>query len=310
MVWTSVAIAMVVVAALVDGVVVASRIRHVDVALPTARAGSGVTYLILGSDSRAAVPAGATGKTARFGTVEDFPGSRADVVLVVNVAPDGTSSAVSIPRDLLVQDERGYPRRLALTLVTGPQATVDALCRSLGIATSHLVMIDFSGFAAVVDAAGGVDVELPHPTRDRISGLEVETEGRVHLDGLQALALVRSRHPEQLVDGRWVAMDDADGAAARTRWAGVVFHTLQAAAARARVNPVLLQRLAWTLSGALTTDSGTGVFDLLRLARTAGAPVDLPGDAPADSVLGVEITPATRAALAGAGLDSGCTPRA
>jgi LCP family protein required for cell wall assembly len=293
-------------AVVADGLVVANRIRHVDIALPIAPGGAGENYVILGSDSRADLPAGVS---SRIGTTEQVAGARADVVLVVHVGPDGTPVTVAIPRDLLVQDEAGYPVRLTLTLLDGPQATVDALCRSLGIATTHLVIIDFAGFAGVVDAVGGITVDVPHPVRDQISGLDIRTAGAVRLDGLQALALVRSRHPEQFVDGGWAAMDDAAGAAARTRWAGLVFQTLQQAASRARSDPVLLQRLAWTLSGALTTDSGTGPFDLLGLARVAGPPVDLPADPMGGSALGVQVTSATRAAVAAAGMGGGCTAR-
>jgi LCP family protein required for cell wall assembly len=290
----------------VDGLVVVNRIRHVDIALPITRSGAGTNYVLLGLDSRADLPAGVT---SRIGTATQVPGARADVVLVVHVAPDGTAATVAIPRDMLVRDGAGYPMRLTMTFLEGPQATVDALCRSLGIATTHLVIIDFAGFADVVDALGGITVDLPHPVRDQVSGLEVRTAGAVRLDGLQALALVRSRHAEQWVGGAWVAMDDTAGAAARTRWTGLVFQTLQQGAARAKSDPVLLQRLAWTLSGTLTTDSGTGPFDLLGLARAAGTPVDLPGDPIGGSALGVQVTAATRAAVAAAGIGGGCTPQ-
>lgn len=304
--WTAAVLVVLLAAVVVDGVVLANRIRHVDIALPVTRPGTGSTYLVLGSDSRADVPAGTS---PRIGTTTEVPGARADVVLVVHIRPDGSSVTLAVPRDLVVINDDGYPRRLTLTLLDGPQSTVNALCRSLGIPTSHLVTIDFAGFASVVDALGGVTVTVPHPVRDRITGLAIPAAGSVRLDGAQALALVRSRQPEQLIDGTWVAMTDAAGTAARTRWSGVVFDTLRQAAARARTNPVLLQRLAWTLTGAITTDSGTGVFDLLGLAGAASTPVDLPVTAPANPVLGAQITPDTKQALAAAGLDGGCTPR-
>jgi hypothetical protein len=104
-------------------------------------------------------------------------------------------------------------------------------------------------------------------------------------------------------------LDDADGAAQRTRWAGLVFQSLQQAAARAKSNPVLLQRLAWKLSGAVTTDSGTGPFDLLDVASSAGPPVVVPAAALATDTLAQQATPDTFATLRSAGIDGGCTPR-
>lgn len=73
---------------------------------------------------------------------------------------------------------------------------------------------DLAGFADVVDAVGGVEVDVPEPVRDRAAGLEILRPGRQTVDGLTALALVRSRHPEHLVDGVWTpAPPDPEGRA-------------------------------------------------------------------------------------------------
>ena len=62
--------------------------------------------------------------------------------------------------------------------------------------------VGFDSFAGVVDAVGGIEVEVAHPAFDEHSGLLIETPGTVTLDGDQALAYVRSRHYTEVIDGR------------------------------------------------------------------------------------------------------------
>lgn len=259
-----------------DAALVVARVDHVEVRL---HPGPGTTWVLLGLDSRAELPAGAT--TADLGSPEDVPGSRADVVLVVH--DDGRRTVtVSVPRDLVVVTGQEVGR-LALTWLDGPQATVDALC-TLGIPTDHLVTVDLAGFAAVIDAAGGIDVDVPAPVRDHAAGLELTQGGRQHLDGATALALVRSRHPEELVGGVWVpAVVDPDGRAAA---AGAVLDALTESVQDSVLRPWRAQRSAWAASGAVTTDADTGVGDLIALARTDLGPLSvLPARAPAGDSL-------------------------
>ncbi|WP_369253871.1 LCP family protein [Geodermatophilus amargosae] len=282
-------------ALLADAAVLSDRVGQVDVAL-AADDSDGRTWVLVGLDSRAALPAGAD--PADFGTADAVPGSRADVVLVVHQT-DAGATVLSVPRDLLVDDGSG-PGRLALSWLDGPRATVGALCR-LGIPADHLVTVDLAGFAAVVDAAGGLDVDVPEPVRDRPAGLLVERAGRQHVDGATALALVRSRHPEHLVDDAWVpAPVDPDG---RATAAGTVLSAMVAQLQRSLVSPWRLQSVAWAASGALATDPGTSVADLAGLARTdVGAVAVLPAADPVAGTLPRLPTAQTAAAVAAAGL--------
>ena len=191
-----------------DAAVLTGRIDRLDVELP---AGPGETWVLVGLDSRAELPAGADGGGIRHR--EDVPGSRADVVLVVHSAGDRTT-VLSVPRDVVAAGD--VPGRLALSWLDGPQSTVDALC-GLGIAADHLVAIDLAGFAAVVDAVGGLDVDVPAPVRDPAAGLELAPPGSQHVDGATALAIVRSRHPEECVDGD---VDPGPGGPRRPRGGG------------------------------------------------------------------------------------------
>ena len=293
-----VVVALVVIA---DLVVLTHRLDRLDVDLGGGSGGSdGQTWVLVGLDSRADLPAGAT--AADFGSPEDVPGSRADVIVVVHRTAEGPH-AFSVPRDVVVRTDR-RPGRLALTWRQGPQATVAGLCQ-LGIPTDHLVTVDLGGFAAVVDAVGGLDVDVPEAVRDPAAGLLVPQGGEQHVDGATALALVRSRHPEHLVDGQWTpAPVDPDG---RASTAGTVLAALTGAARASLVHPWRLQRVAWTATGAVSLDPGTSPAELSSLADEdiGGIPV-LPVSDPLNGTLARDATDETARAVAEAGLS--CQP--
>lgn len=277
----------------VDAGVLAARVDRLDVDL---RTGDGTTWVLVGLDSRAQLPEGAT--VEDFGSPEDVPGSRADVVVVVHQSAEGTR-AFSVPRDAVVRTDR-RPGRLALTWLQGPQATVAGLCQ-LGIPTDHLVSVDLAGFAAVVDAAGGLDVDVPDPVRDPAAGLLLPRGGEQHVDGATALALVRSRHPEHLVDGTWTpAPVDPDG---RASAAGTVLSALTDALRGSLVRPWRLQQVGWAASGAVSLDPGTSVAELASLARADIGQIGvLPVSDPWNGTLGRRATDETARAVAAAGL--------
>lgn len=281
----------------VDAAVLSSRVDRLDVELGD---GPGTTWVLVGVDSRAELPAGAS--VSDFGTTEDVPGSRTDVVVVVHEDDAGTVTAVSVPRDVVVRTKAGVAR-LALTWLSGPQDTVAALC-TLGIPTDHLVAVDLAGFAAVVDAAGGVDVDVPEAVRDPAAGLLLDRGGRQHVDGATALALVRSRHPEHRDGDQWVpAPVDPD---VRATSAGTVLSALTAAVRGSAIRPWRLQAVAWAASDSLTVDDDTSVRDLAALARSGIGPVTvLPVAEPRGRSLARYPTSETRAAVAATGMSCG-----
>jgi anionic cell wall polymer biosynthesis LytR-Cps2A-Psr (LCP) family protein len=71
-----------------------------------------------------------------------------------------------------------------------------------GIEVDHFARIDFSGFADIINALGGVDVCVDNPVRDAKAQLDLPA-GCTHVNGDQALAWVRTRHTEEYVDGEW-----------------------------------------------------------------------------------------------------------
>lgn len=286
------------VAVCVDIALLAGRVDEVAVDLE-ADDSDGRTWVVVGLDSRAHLPAGAD--PADFGSPDDVPGTRADVVLVVHQTDAGTT-VLSVPRDLLVlRDQR--PTRLTLTWRDGPQATIDALC-SIGIDADHLVTVDFAGFAEVVDAAGGLTVDVPVPVRDPGAGLELPRAGVQHVDGRTALALVRSRHPQHHVDGAWTPVPaDPDG---RASAAGTVLGALVDSVRGTVVRPWRLQTVGWATTGALTVDPGTSLTDLAALGGADLSTVEVVPSDLRDGAIPVALpTAGTRAAIEAAGLSCG-----
>jgi hypothetical protein len=145
---------------------------------------------------------------------------------------------------------------------------VDGLCLTLHITSNHLVIVNFLSVADIVNKLGGITVHLPHPVRDPMADLYLDESGVVHLDGTEALALVRSRNPQWLIGGAWTTV--TDGSTQRTRWAGKVFESVLHSARLIGINPIKLQELAWAASGSLTTDGGTGLSSLWTLSRISG----------------------------------------
>ena len=178
--------------------------------VPSLAEGEGI-YLIVGSDSRENLPDDLEGS---FG---DFAGARADVIILAQVV-DGRRQLLSIPRDLRVEiPGQGVNKINAAYAFGGPDLLVETVATATGIRANHYLEVEFGGFAGIVDALGGIELEFPYAARDAKSGLNVEA-GTQTVDGATALAYARSRSYEELRDGDWVAQGGGDVArAARQR---------------------------------------------------------------------------------------------
>jgi LCP family protein required for cell wall assembly len=162
--------------------------------LPT----SGQNLLVLGSDSRAGSNGGLAGGS--------ISGARSDTALMIHI-PEGRASAtaVSIPRDTLVtrpdcvkSDGSTLPSKERVMFnsvysLAGPACVVKTVEKMSGVRMDHYLEIDFAGFKDLVDAIGGVTVNVKEPIRDKESGLDL-TAGSHKLDGTESLAFVRTRH--------------------------------------------------------------------------------------------------------------------
>jgi LCP family protein required for cell wall assembly len=148
----------------------------------------------------------------------DASGFLADTIILALQPGDGSAPLmVSLPRDLYVWNMcKGVFTRINTGLggcsgvASGSELLAIMVEDYTGIPVDHLARIDFSGFARVVDAMGGIRVCVDNPRRDLKSHLELETAGCRRVDGETALAWVRSRHPEELVGGSWKSIGGSD----------------------------------------------------------------------------------------------------
>lgn len=161
--------------------------------------GEPINVLVVGSDSRSSV----TEDAEAFGTPEMVAGQRSDTIMVLRLGPGRDAALLSIPRDLWVPLASGGMNRINVAFEQGADNLVRTVTAVLDMPIHHFVEVQFAGFRELVEAVDGVAVFFPAPARDTVTGLLVEAPGCVELDGEAALAYVRSRNYETLIDGRW-----------------------------------------------------------------------------------------------------------
>ena len=107
--------------------------------------------LVLGADA---------GSKSRQGTQ-----GRSDTIILIRTDPDNHKIALlSIPRDLRVEIPRHGTQKInAAYAFGGPTLAVKTVERVTGLRMNHVVVVDFSTFGEVVDALGGVTINVPHP---------------------------------------------------------------------------------------------------------------------------------------------------
>ncbi len=162
--------------------------RPTPIAIPLDEAllASRYTVLVLGEDSSLARRSGGTTIT------------RTDAMMVVSVSADRSSVvALSLPRDTVdipLGDGRIYRGKInGIAYELGPEAARSAMAALLDIEIDAYLKIDMDDFSWMVDAVGGVDVEVAARLYDPRIGVDLQP-GPAHLDGAQALAYVRTRN--------------------------------------------------------------------------------------------------------------------
>ena len=151
-----------------------------------------ITVLLLGTDRR-----------SQDGSVDNT-----DTLMLFHLDPNARRMVIlSIPRDVYVEIPRHGEGRINTAYAQGEQDGTGGLAlaretisTTLGIPVQHAALIDFHAFVSLIDAIGGVDVDVPYAISDPTypdSGIHYDPfylpGGHHHLDGATALKYARTR---------------------------------------------------------------------------------------------------------------------
>ena len=131
---------------------------------------------------------------------------RADTLMLIR-AGGGAFRKLSIPRDSFAEIPGQAPEKINAAFAFGGAALqIKTVEQFLGIEIDHVAIVDFTGLEDLIDAVGGVKVDVPVKLCADISGGAGGGQGgisiRLHkgentLDGEKALAYSRVRHASE-----------------------------------------------------------------------------------------------------------------
>jgi LCP family protein required for cell wall assembly len=173
----------------------ATPVTATPAATPTPLTGTSFTVLLLGSDN-----------DAKFATNQVLTQS----MILARVDPATRHvTMISIPRDLDVPLSTGGTDKIDKAyLYGGVDAAINTVEQDFGVHVDHYAWIGLLGLVHLIDQVGGVDVVASNPVLDDfypqdLSGSHPYLYERVavlpgpqHMDGMEALQYVRSRHDD------------------------------------------------------------------------------------------------------------------
>ncbi len=163
-------------------------------------AGNSLNILVMGSDKRL------DGSVA---------GMRSDTTMVVHISENRDRiEVISIPRDSMVYIPecktsngtvlpainramfnsafaRGWDN--GLDIASAAACSINTVQQNTGLRIDHYVVIDFEGYTGMVDALGGIEIDIPEAVDAPKADNLVLEAGPQTLTGHQALSLVRAR---------------------------------------------------------------------------------------------------------------------
>src|ERR1700732_3532181 len=225
---------------------------------------------MVGSTDRCAL----TVQNAAYGLCsQGVNGVNSDVIMILHADPAHHRLALlSIPRDLFIPNARSSgANKVDAGLSEGLTQVVAAVEEDFGIPIQHAVSLNFDQFANIVDSLGGINLSFPVSVFDAEAGLNVQATTGVHLDGTQALQVVRARHlqyksPSTTTTNAQYWPQESQSDLARIRRDHEFLRVLAAAVkAKGLSNPITDQQLVSGVVGQLTVDSGFSATDMISL---------------------------------------------
>jgi LCP family protein required for cell wall assembly len=133
---------------------------------------------------------------------------RSDSIVLVRTDPEhGRLALLSIPRDLRVDVPGLGPAKINAAFQVGGAALAVRTVRNFtGLPINHVMTVDFGSFVDLVDAVGGITVDVPAPIISNKFDCPLDTQaecdrwpgwrfgkGKQHMDGRRALVYSRIR---------------------------------------------------------------------------------------------------------------------
>lgn len=209
-----------------------------------------INLLVLGSDSRD----------------RKVVNSRADTIILAHLKGDRRKAQlISIPRDTWVYIPKSADGRYggtdgkinAALAWGGTPLMVRTIERFTGVRVDHVVLIDFAGFEEIIDALGGVDVQVDTSFTSIARPFRQFRTGTQRMDGAAALDYARQR--QQFPDG--------DFARIRHQQAVVKAVLNEAATGGLLTDPARLDAFLRAVAKAVTVDKALSIVQMAAELR-------------------------------------------
>ncbi|WP_080872523.1 LCP family protein [Oceanobacillus timonensis] len=156
--------------------------------------------------------------------------SRSDALMLATFNKEEKSvKLVSIPRDTYTYiPELGREDKITHAHAAGgPKATIDTVENMMDIPVDYYVRVNFHAFVDVVDAIGGIDVDVPYEfeesdSMDKRDAIHLQP-GEQAVDGEEALAFARTRKLDNDIERGKRQMEVVNAVADKATSLGSVF---------------------------------------------------------------------------------------
>jgi LCP family protein required for cell wall assembly len=209
-----------------------------------------LNILMLGSDSRDPDNKGKPGEW------------RSDTLILMHIpASHDKAYLISVPRDLYVHIPKSKANPAygdtkakinAAFAWGGTTLTVQTVEEYTKVRMDHVVLIDFGGFKQVIDALGGIDMNVETTIKSIHQPFRVFKQGMNHFNGEEALDYARQRYQ----------FPDADFARMRHQQQMMKAIMDKAASSGTLTNPTKLNAFLKAVTKALTVDKDFSLADM------------------------------------------------
>jgi LCP family protein required for cell wall assembly len=219
---------------------------------PSKAAPKAMNILLLGSDSR-----------ALRDEPENEGSARTDTIIVVHIpASRDSAQLISIPRDTWVTVPGHNNSKInSAYAFGGAKLMVQTVEEFTKVRMDHVIVIDFAGFKEVVDALGGIEIDVPEEFTSIHAPHRHFAKGPQYMNG--EVALDYSRQRKQFKDGDFRRIEHQQQ---------VIKAVMEKAASRGLLTDLpKMNSFIRATANALTVDQGLSLFDLaleLRQVRS------------------------------------------